>query len=225
MPRKNAVPVQRTCEVCRTIWTPRTRYQAVRNKTCSPKCAAISIGRKNLGRSLPMEMHKGKRRATCAACGKMFWRNAKYLDRRAKPVCSRKCNGVFRGMDWAKHGHKGAAARKTFTRMYGPKNPAWKGGVTYRNRHGNYVSVKYIRCPIDLISMARTDGYVMEHRAVMARWIGRQLIRVECVHHIDHQPLNNARTNLELWPCNRSHKSAEHGIVVEGAANRLFLTA
>lgn len=72
--------------------------------------------------------------------------------------------------------------------------------------------------------MARTDGYVMEHRLVMARIVGRPLLRVECVHHLDHAPLNNAPSNLELWPDNRSHKMAEHGRVAIGAANRLSWT-
>jgi hypothetical protein len=106
--------------------------------------------------------------------------------------------------------------------MTGQNNPAWKGGVTHRRRRGNYVVVRYVRCPPALASMARKDGYVMEHRLVMARWIGRALLRVECVHHVDHNPLNNARSNLELWPCNRSHKMAEHGRFVVGAANRRF---
>lgn len=69
------------------------------------------------------------------------------------------------------------------------------------------------------MKMARTDGYVMEHRLVMARRIGRLLTRVECVHHVDHDPLNNDLPNLELWPDNRSHKMAEHGKIAEGAAN------
>ncbi len=98
------------------------------------------------------------------------------------------------------------------------------GGATYRKRHGNYVSVRYVRCPAEFASMARTDGYVMEHRLVMAIWVKRPLLRVECVHHLDHKPLNNPRTNLELWPDNRSHKLAEHGKIADGAANRLFLT-
>ncbi len=138
------------------------------------------------------------------------------------PTCSRQCNGVLRGAEWAKHGHKGAVARKTFTRMYGPHNPAWKGGATYRHRRGNYVQVKYVRCPPELLAMARTDGYVMDHRLVMARWCGRVLTRTETVHHCDHNPLNNERTNLELWPDNRSHKLAEHGRLAEGAVNRAF---
>jgi hypothetical protein len=109
-------------------------------------------------------------------------------------------------------------ARK-IAHLTGPTNPSWKGGVTYRNRKGNYVSVKYVRCPPELATMARADGYVMEHRLVMADWIGRPLTRTECVHHKDRAPLNNPRSNLELWPDNRSHKSAEHGIIVSGAAN------
>ena len=35
MARKNAVPAQRTCEACGTIWIPKTRFQATRNKACS----------------------------------------------------------------------------------------------------------------------------------------------------------------------------------------------
>jgi len=71
--------------------------------------------------------------------------------------------------------------------------------------------------------MARKDGYVMEHRLVMAEWCGHLLTRTETVHHLNHKPLENERTNLELWPDNRSHKLAEHGRFVEGAANRVFL--
>lgn len=72
------------------------------------------------------------------------------------------------------------------------------------------------------MAMARSDGYVMEHRLVMAEWCRYLLNRTECVHHIDHNPLNNARKNLELWPDNRSHKLAEHGRFVEGATCRWF---
>lgn len=91
-----------------------------------------------------------------------------------------------------------------------------------RHRRGNYVQVRYVRAPEWARLMARKDGYVMEHRLVMARRIGRTLLRRETVHHLDHAPLNNEPMNLELWPDNRSHKLAEHGRFVEGAANRLF---
>jgi len=102
----------------------------------------------------------------------------------------------------------------------GAENPAWKGGATLRNRHGNYVQVRYVRAPEWAKPMARVDGYVMEHRLVMAEWCGYLLTRTEVVHHVDHDPLRNVRQNLELWPDNRSHKLAEHGRFVEGAVCR-----
>jgi hypothetical protein len=75
------------------------------------------------------------------------------------------------------------------------------------------------------MSMARKDGYIAEHRLVMAQMVGRLLTRTECVHHLDHNPLNNEPANLELWPSNRFHKLAEHGQPVTGAANRVSLVA
>jgi hypothetical protein len=117
---------------------------------------------------------------------------------------------------------QGALKHSNFPIMSGAANPAWKGGVTLRRRRGNYVSVRYLRCPPHLISMARRDGYVMEHRLVMAEWVGRPLTRTEVVHHVDHKPLHNEPGNLELWPDNRSHKLAEHGRFVDGAANQWF---
>ncbi len=89
-------------------------------------------------------------------------------------------------------------------------------------KKGNYKDIRYLRAPDWMLPMARKDGYVMEHRLVMAKWCGYLLTRTEVVHHVDHDPLNNARSNLELWPDNRSHKLAEHGRFVEGAVCRWF---
>ena len=93
--------------------------------------------------------------------------------------------------------------------MTGATNPAWKGGVTYFKTHGNYCGVKYIRCPKEYISMARKDGYVMEHRIIMAKKVGRKLLRTEVVHHMDHDPTNNDVENLKLFKDNRTHKLYE----------------
>lgn len=57
--------------------------------------------------------------------------------------------------------------------------------------------------------MARKDGYVMEHRLVVAKSLGRLLSRTEVVHHIDHNPSNNSLTNLKLFGSNAEHKSFE----------------
>ena len=117
------------------------------------------------------------------------------------------------------------ATGKPGTPRYGPDNPAWKGGVTYKRPKGNYRGPRYVRCPPDLAVMARSDGYVMEHRLVMARWIGRPLLRSEVVNHKDRDPRNNDRPNLELYPSNADHKRGEAGRFADGAANRLYLAA
>lgn len=146
----------------------------------------------------------------------MYRRPCRLRENRGK-FCSRSCRNKV---------HLNTGPRKPLPQMRGANNPAWKGGVTYRRRKGNYpISVKYVRCPAELMTMARKDGYVMEHRLIIARLAGRPLTRTEVVHHVDHNPMNNNPPNLELWPDNRSHKLAEHGRHVEGAANRVSLAA
>src|SRR6266567_2369413 len=95
--------------------------------------------------------------------------------------------------------------------MMGKRNWAWKGGVTYFKTHGNYVGVKYVRCPKEYTGMARKDGYVMEHRLLVAQQVGRLLKRAEVVHHFDHNPANNSLNNLLLFASNRDHKLHEAG--------------
>lgn len=99
------------------------------------------------------------------------------------------------------------------------KNPAWKGGVTYFKKKGNYKNIPYVRAPEWAKPMARQDGYIMEHRLVMAQVVGRLLARTEVVHHINHDPTDNTPSNLELWPNNSSHKKAEWGKPALDAAN------
>lgn len=151
----------------------------------------------------------------CDRCREPIYRRPFNLQRQVGKFCSRACRNR-------------AYPRKGFgltTPLRGAENPAWKGGVTYRHRRGNYVQVKYVRAPEWAKPMARKDGYLMEHRLVMAQMVGRLLARTEVVHHRDHAPLNNVRDNLELWPTNRDHKLAEYGRYVSGVANRLSLAA
>ena len=60
--------------------------------------------------------------------------------------------------------------------------------------------------------MSRKDGYVMEHRLVVAKAIGRPLLRTEIVHHVNHKPGDNRLENLYLFASNRDHQLFEaHG--------------
>lgn len=162
----------------------------------------------------------------CAVCARPVTRPPSKMRNRVTVTCSRRCNGAIRGAEWATYGHTGRAAWTDASRasyrekISGERNPAWKGGVTLWRKAGNYPSIKYVRAPAWAVAMARKDGYVMEHRLLMAQITGRLLARTEVVHHLDHDPTNNALANLELWPSNGSHKAAEHGRVVPGAANR-----
>lgn len=107
--------------------------------------------------------------------------------------------------------------------MYGEQNPAWKGGITYFKKKGNYKGIVYKRAPEHLKDMARKDGYIMEHRLVMAERIGRLLTRSETVHHIDHNPSNNDISNLELWPTNADHKRGEVNRYLPGVYNKFTI--
>jgi hypothetical protein len=64
------------------------------------------------------------------------------------------------------------------------------------DRHG-YVRV-LVEVTDPLRGMAHTSGYVLEHRLVMARHLGRPLLRSETVHHINGDRGHNCLENLEL---------------------------
>lgn len=132
--------------------------------------------------------------------------------------CSRRCRNRVHGYG----GMSGQVPPRPKPR-YGPDNPAWKGGVTFFKRHGNYRGVRYVRAPEWARPMARKDGYIMEHRLVMAAWAGRLLTRTETVNHVNHDPSDNRRENLDLWPTNADHKRGEVGRAVPGVANRRYL--
>lgn len=78
---------------------------------------------------------------------------------------------------------------------------SWKGGKVKTS--GGYIGIMVPRDD-QFACMSDSVGYVLEHRLVMARSLGRPLTKEETVHHIDGNKGNNELSNLQL-------RSGRHG--------------
>lgn len=81
--------------------------------------------------------------------------------------------------------------RKISEAERGDKNPRWKGG---RRKCSGYIMILLPTHPY-----ADNRGYVLEHRLVMERHIGRTLLPTEVVHHINGVVDDNYIENLMLF--------------------------
>jgi hypothetical protein len=82
----------------------------------------------------------------------------------------------------------------------GPTHKAWKGGRIIDAK--GYVN---IWCPTHPNCHAK--GYVMEHRLIMEKHLGRVLLTEEIVHHINGNPTDNKIENLMLFSSRGDHTS------------------
>ncbi len=90
----------------------------------------------------------------------------------------------------------------------GDKNPAWNGGRLVTKQ--GYIRMRLL--PNDpmfsmtgSLGVGHTDGYIFEHRYVMARHLGRPLETWEVVHHKNGDKKDNRIENLELLPDRQNH--------------------
>jgi transposase len=72
----------------------------------------------------------------------------------------------------------------------------WKGG---RLDAGQGYWRVWVASNDPMTSMRNHQGYVLEHRLVMARKLGRPLLPHENVHHLNGERGDNRPENLELW--------------------------
>ena len=87
------------------------------------------------------------------------------------------------------------------------KVPSHRNGFYKCGRHVNKDGYADVICPIQHIRMANKNGRVLEHRLVVARKIGRNLLPHEVVDHIDGIRLHNHEDNLRLFSSNAEHLS------------------
>lgn len=80
----------------------------------------------------------------------------------------------------------------------GITSPAWKGG---RYKSGGYIYVHQPQHP-----NATLDGYVLEHVLVIEKAMGKLLPPKSQGHHINHNPSDNANTNLVACEDDAYHK-------------------
>lgn len=82
--------------------------------------------------------------------------------------------------------------------VVGEGNPMWKGGVKKHSEGYVYVYMpEHPNCD--------TSGYMLEHRVIMERIIGRFLFRKEVVHHVNGDKSDNRESNLELLNSQAEH--------------------
>jgi len=114
---------------------------------------------------------------------------------------------------WKKHGCTRKQGQKMIARYGwktcrtgprgGDQHPEWKGGR--RIDSAGYVEVWVENHPFRRIH----TRYILEHRLVMEKMLGRYLWPGEVVHHIDKNKQNNDPANLRLYPNNATHLAEE----------------
>ena len=95
----------------------------------------------------------------------------------------------------------------------GEGNSRWKGG---RRKHGyGYILIYMPNHP------AANKNYVLEHRVVMEKHIGRYLYSHEIVHHINFNPTDNRIENLMLFKSRKAHMDYHREIGKDECGNSI----
>ena len=126
----------------------------------------------------------------CDGCGKGRWKPYRKNMSMANKCISCSLKGI-------KHSPESIAKGKaTKTGKYTMENsPTWKGGRV-RDAYG-YIWIKLSSSDF-FAHMANKSRYILEHRLVMAKLLGRCLHSWEIVHHKNHIRDDNTLSNLQL---------------------------
>lgn len=95
---------------------------------------------------------------------------------------------------WVRKNSRGICCHRCAPKNTGPRRDR-RPGCQYSS--GGYIYV-YIEKDDPMRVMARKDGWVLEHRLIVARRIGLPLTRIEVIHHVNGIRHDNRDSNLQL---------------------------
>lgn len=152
---------------------------------CSDKCRKIGFIKKPVVR--------------CNSCNKKIIKHPCEVNR--TNFCNSRCKGNF--MLGKSPWNKGKHTSNSGQFKHGKHHPLWNGG----NRKTSFGYNKILKPDHPF---ADNMGYVLEHRFVMERNIGRYLRKEEAIHHINEIKDDNRIDNLMLFPTHGSHTAFHH---------------
>ena len=131
----------------------------------------------------------------CDNCQKEFIRTRAKTIRSNKHFCSLKCRDLYKK---ANPEYQVIANQKRSEALKGSKSYLWKNG---KRKYTSYVALYKHNHPF-----SNKAGYIMEHRLVMEKIIGRYLRPEERVHHINEIKYDNRPENLMLFSTDAEHQ-------------------